>query len=357
MKKITLLTAVLCIILLPDLAQAQVGLVPTDLCDGPTCSACHIVELINRLIKWLIGIVILLFAVLAVWAGFGLVTSGGNPSALSDAKSRFTNAFIGFLIVLAAWLLVDTLMRGIVSGTDGNIKGYGPWSQVQCFSQSEVGIDPGKLDITINDAPESGTDVFIGPGLGGPGGPVTLSPSGTSCFPGGNGVIDGPPAFTPGSDDICLDTSSVSGSSYNLPDGSGLGYSAPSQYFGPGAIAANPRLTPNLRLCDVTNCGADRRTGDYVVIDPFMVAQLENVYGDLGGLQVNSGYRSPAYNRKVGGATHSRHQYGDAVDIRVTSSNTEAMIEASCRRRGATNIYTYDSGAHVHCDWRGAPRP
>jgi hypothetical protein len=148
MKKITLLTAVLCIILLPDLAQAQVGLVPTDLCDGPTCSACHIVELINRLIKWLIGIVILLFAVLAVWAGFGLVTSGGNPSALSDAKSRFTNAFIGFLIVLAAWLLVDTLMRGIVSGTDGNIKGYGPWSQVQCFSQSEVDIDPDILDIT-----------------------------------------------------------------------------------------------------------------------------------------------------------------------------------------------------------------
>jgi len=181
MKYYFLVVAV--IILLPDLAQAQVGLVPTDLCDGPTCSACHIVELINRLIKWLIGIVILLFAVLAVWAGFGLVTSGGNPSALSDAKSRFTNAFIGFLIVLAAWLLVDTLMRGIVSGTDGSIKGYGPWSQVQCLSQSEVGIDPGKLDITIESTAEDQNSVAAtSPGTFNQGLSPTCNPS-TLNFP------------------------------------------------------------------------------------------------------------------------------------------------------------------------------
>jgi len=141
------------IVLFPDLAQAQLGLTE-GLCDGTTCSACHLVELANRLIKWLIGIVVMLFAVLAVWAGFGLVTSGGNPSALQDAKSRFTNAFIGFLIVLSAWLIVDTLMRGIVNGTDGEISGYGPWSQIECGTQSEVGIDSDELDLTIESTAE-----------------------------------------------------------------------------------------------------------------------------------------------------------------------------------------------------------
>jgi len=337
------------VVLLPDLLQAQ-GLVPTDLCDGRTCSACHIVELANRLIKWLIGIVMMLFAVLAVWAGFNLVTSGGNPTALTEAKGRFTNAFIGLLIVLSAWLIVDTLMRGIVNGANGEIEGYGPWSQVQCMTQTESRIVPDTLEIDVASA---GTDSFFGPGVGGPGGPVTTSPAGTTCFPGPNGVYDGPQQF---SDDVCLSTSNVSGSSYNLPDGSGLGYVAPTQFFGPADIAANPQLTPDLRLCDVTNCSADKRTGDYVAIDPFMVAQLQDIYRDLGGLSVNSGYRSPAYNKSVGGVAHSRHQYGDAVDIAVTRSNTEAMIEASCRQRGATHIFTYDSGAHVHCDWRGASR-
>lgn len=352
--KYSLLVLTYIFIFFPMLAQAQTLGLTEALCDGTDCSACHLAELANRLIKWLIGIVVMLFAVLAVWAGFGLVTSGGNPSALQDAKSRFTNAFIGLLIVLSAWILVDTLMRGIVNGTNGEIENYGPWSEVKCATQSASRIDSDTLEITMEDTSLSGTDVFIGPGMGGPGGPVTLAPAGSSCFPGPNGIYDGGPMQ--GGDDVCLSASNVSGSSYNLPDGSGLGYTAPSQYFGPEDIAANPQLTPNLRLCDVTNCGADRRTGDYVVIDPFMVAQLDNIYNDLSGLQVNSGYRSPAYNQSVGGATHSRHQYGDAVDIRVTSSNTEAMIEASCRRRGATNIYTYDSGAHVHCDWRGAAR-
>lgn len=141
------LLIVVCIFSLPDFVQAQTLGLTEALCDGPTCSACHLVELGNRLIKWLIGIVVILFAVLAVWAGFGLVTSGGNPSALQDAKSRFTNAFIGLLIVLSAWLLVDTLMRGIVNGADGEIAGYGPWSEVQCATQSVATTNPRSLEI------------------------------------------------------------------------------------------------------------------------------------------------------------------------------------------------------------------
>lgn len=333
----------------PDTATAQ-GIFG-GVCEGTTCSACNIVQVANTLISWLIGVVMILFAVLAVSAGFGLVTSGGNPSALTDAKSRFTNAFIGLLIVLSAWLLVDTLMRGLLGG-EGDISGYGPWSEIQCMTQSEARTDPDSVERL--DAAVAGTDVMFGPGAGGFSGPVNTVTAGSSCFPGPNGTYDGGPLQ--GGDDVCLSTSAVTGSDYNLPDGSELGYVAPSQFFGPDAIASNPQLTANLRLCDVTNCGADRRSGDYIAIDPFMVAQLQNVYTDLGGLQVNSGYRSPAYNAGVDGATHSRHQYGDAVDIAVTGSNTEARIEARCRANGATNIYTYASGAHVHCDWRGAVR-
>ena len=45
---------------------------------------------------------------------------------------------------------------------------------------------------------------------------------------------------------------------------------------------------------------------------------LDEVRSLLGGrpLLVNSWYRPPAENRRVGGSLYSRHQYGDAVDIR-----------------------------------------
>lgn len=103
-------------------------------CDGVDCSACNVVDLANRLITWLVGVLFVVFAVLAVRAGFNLVTSGGSPGALTAAKDNLVNAFVGLLIMLAAWIIVDTLMRGL-NVTDGR-GGPFPWSEVQCQYQT-----------------------------------------------------------------------------------------------------------------------------------------------------------------------------------------------------------------------------
>jgi hypothetical protein len=115
------------------------GFVP---CSGEGCSACDFVVLANTIIKWLISFSFILFAFMAVMAGFKLVTSGGNPSAMSEAKKGFTNVFIGLIIIMAAWLFVDTLLRGLLGkdGTlsDGTITGFGPWAQVKCATQNSA---------------------------------------------------------------------------------------------------------------------------------------------------------------------------------------------------------------------------
>jgi hypothetical protein len=120
---------------------AQTGL--ADVCSGADCSTCHVVDLANRLIQWLIGIITVLFAVLACVAGFKLVTSGGNQQALSSAKDMLVNAVVGFILVLAAYLIVDTIVRTLV-GSD-QISGAGPWSQVQCFEQTELDDLPSEV--------------------------------------------------------------------------------------------------------------------------------------------------------------------------------------------------------------------
>ena len=113
------------------------GFVP---CSGTRCSLCHFAIMANTIIKWLIGIIFLFFAVLAVYAGFKLVTSGSNSGVRQAAKSSFTNAFIGLFIVLAAWILIDTLLRAVLKGGNGEITGYGPWAEVQCATQIEASI-------------------------------------------------------------------------------------------------------------------------------------------------------------------------------------------------------------------------
>ena len=160
MKLLLPLIITLIILLVPDLAFAQNlpnvnndgiftggGLIPCGQNADTTCNTCHIVILANTVIKWLIGITFMIFAVMAVYSGIKLVISGGNSSAKEDAKEMFTNAFIGLFIILGAWLMIDTLLRFVLKGGEsGNIQGYGPWSQVECVSEAKPGIVKFKVD-------------------------------------------------------------------------------------------------------------------------------------------------------------------------------------------------------------------
>ncbi len=151
MKKITLLSLlILAVYFLPDVALAQGGFVP---CSGAECSACHFVSMANTIIVWLIGAMFVLFAVLMAIAGFGLVTSGGNQSALDDAKSKFQNAVVGIIIVMSAFLIVDTLMKGVLKGGTGEITGFGPWSEVQCQVQTNALVWEGDPQSTASGTP------------------------------------------------------------------------------------------------------------------------------------------------------------------------------------------------------------
>jgi uncharacterized membrane protein HdeD (DUF308 family) len=146
-RPVALVAIILSLLLLfalsSSVAMAQTppgGLIP---CEGAECTACDFVKLGNSLLVWLIGVLMVVFAIIAAYAGFRLVTSAGNVEAKSDAKSKLTNAIIGLIIVLAAWILVDTIMRGLLSGGTGEISGYGPWSKIECGVQYAVFVREG----------------------------------------------------------------------------------------------------------------------------------------------------------------------------------------------------------------------
>lgn len=148
MKAFLLALGVLGIFLvaLPDVTYAQ-GFVPCE--DGTQCNACDLIKMANTIIKWLIGVLILVFALIMAVAGFKLVTSAGNTSALEDAKSMFMNAIIGFLLVLAAWLIIDTIMKGILP--DGTVNGRLWYQSIDCsaFGQTEPTAAAGTYETVL----------------------------------------------------------------------------------------------------------------------------------------------------------------------------------------------------------------
>lgn len=103
----------LAIIATPLLVVAA-GLVP---CGGgeeageSMCDTSFVGAFANGLIKFLISLLGVIAVIVLVYAGFRMVVSAGNEAEWTKAKELFTNVVIGIVIILAAWLIVDTIMR------------------------------------------------------------------------------------------------------------------------------------------------------------------------------------------------------------------------------------------------------
>jgi zinc D-Ala-D-Ala carboxypeptidase len=66
-------------------------------------------------------------------------------------------------------------------------------------------------------------------------------------------------------------------------------------------------------------------------------------------LIVNSAYRSPDYNRQVGGAKHSMHLQGAAFDISMANHDPESF-EVAARAIGFTGFGFYPRQNFIHID-------
>jgi len=72
-----------------------------------------------------------------------------------------------------------------------------------------------------------------------------------------------------------------------------------------------------------------QRGGRRAYVDPEIAGHLQQIRSGLGRpLVVNSAYRTPEHNRAVGGATYSRHLYGDGVDVDVDQFSVDADTRA-----------------------------
>jgi len=73
-------------------------------------------------------------------------------------------------------------------------------------------------------------------------------------------------------------------------------------------------------------------------------------------MTVNSGYRTPEYNKKIGGAVRSKHMEGIACDIKLEGMGVKKLYElidrlqrANIIPRGGLGLYS----SFVHYDTRG----
>ena len=99
---------------------------------------------------------------------------------------------------------------------------------------------------------------------------------------------------------------------------------------------------------------------DAVLVAPRLVMVLQSLRSHFcAAVTINSGYRTPQYNARVGGVTDSQHCYGTAADI-VVRGKTPAQVAAYARQLMPDwgGVGVYDSFCHIDvreakADWKG----
>lgn len=106
-------------------AEAQImQLIPCV--GGDSCRACDLVALAGDVINVLIYLSAIVIVMVAAFTGFKMVMGGGGGDLL---KTIGQDILKGLIIMLCAWLIVDTGLKILVQD-----QSFGPWNQIQCIN-------------------------------------------------------------------------------------------------------------------------------------------------------------------------------------------------------------------------------
>lgn len=119
------------------------------------------------------------------------------------------------------------------------------------------------------------------------------------------------------------------------------------------------RLSPHFKVKEFHSV---KDPSDVVKVDEKLLQLLENIRNFTGKpVHINSGYRSPEYNKTIKNASpNSQHRFGKAADIVISGVSPAKVAEiAECYLGTSGGIGIYKNFTHVdvrngHSRWKGA---
>ena len=131
------------LIFLPAIAGAVSIWDGTGPPEGPTCNVggpcgfCDALKVVKNIITFLFEIAIPIAVVMIVYGAIRMMLAGGSSENVSASRKIMTNAFMGLVIALGAWIIVNTILH-ILSPGGVNL----PWNQINCEAARVQTIPP-----------------------------------------------------------------------------------------------------------------------------------------------------------------------------------------------------------------------
>lgn len=71
---------------------------------------------VSNIINWLLGLIGVVLLVIIIVAAFNYITAGDDSSKTSGALASIRNSVIGLFILMAAWVISNTILAATIGG-------------------------------------------------------------------------------------------------------------------------------------------------------------------------------------------------------------------------------------------------
>lgn len=125
-----IIICLLAVLTMPIIVYGR-GLVPCGTSETEECTLCDLLRLGQNIIVFLRNVGLALAALFTAWGGFLLLTSGESEERRAKGKDTLKTAIIGVIIILASWIIINTILTFAAAGGDLPKVLYN-WSSIKC---------------------------------------------------------------------------------------------------------------------------------------------------------------------------------------------------------------------------------
>lgn len=309
--------------------------------DSTGCQACNLADLVQSLINFLIGVSIPIAAALFAYAGALYFTSGADTHNIDKAKGIFKNALIGFVIVISAWLVVNTLLHALLS--QGKLFPNDSWFSISCSTTNRPVT--GNIADILTKVLDTGASSYASGGTTG------------SCATAGD-TTDG--------SGLCKQTNGTYelANGYKCPDGYTLDPNAGYCSDGNGGTAGQIKSTSGATTGSCPSAGdttdgsgtCKSSNGLYEIANGFKCPDSTYYYSETGKCQSDDGktITDPVVDASGGSSTNPNVTNGiNTLDNNAGSSSTDKCayyVRLALAAEGFTDFNTNHPGAAYQYD-------
>lgn len=104
------------------------GLVPCGGPGEPRCDFCQFVSMVDATGKFVAKLLVIICVIMLAWTGIELAyLASAGSDAHQVLKERMVNIVIGFVLIVGAWTVIDTVIRALVAPGNDDFSIVNAW--------------------------------------------------------------------------------------------------------------------------------------------------------------------------------------------------------------------------------------